>query len=107
MNKARLVAKAYAQVESLDFEETSAPVARLKSIHILLAYATHHGFKLSQMDIKSASLNGSIKDKVYVYQPPDFKYDKFPDYVFKLNKALYGLANTKSMVWMPERFPYY
>jgi hypothetical protein len=54
-NKDRLVAKGYSQVEGLDFGETYAPVARLESIRILLAYATYHGFKLYQMDVKSAS----------------------------------------------------
>jgi hypothetical protein len=65
-NKARLVAKGYSQVEGLDFEETFAPVARLESIHILLAYATHYDFKLYQMDVKSVFLNGPIKEEVYV-----------------------------------------
>jgi hypothetical protein len=55
-NKARLVAKGYSQVEGLDFDETYAPVARLESIRILLAYATYHGFKLYQMDVKVFSL---------------------------------------------------
>jgi hypothetical protein len=50
-NKARLVSKGYSQVEGLDFGETYAPVARLESIHILLAYATYHGFRLYQMDV--------------------------------------------------------
>jgi hypothetical protein len=68
-NKARLVAKGYAQVAGLDFEETFAPVARLQSIQILLAYAAHHSFKLFQMDVKSAFLNGLIKEEVYVEQP--------------------------------------
>jgi hypothetical protein len=68
-NKARLVAKGYAQVAGLDFEETFAPVARLESIHILLAYADHHSFRLFQMDVKSAFLNGPIKEEVYVEQP--------------------------------------
>jgi hypothetical protein len=63
-NKARLVAKGYSQVECLDFDETFAPVARLESIHILLAYATHHDFKVYQMDVKSAFLNGPIKEEV-------------------------------------------
>jgi hypothetical protein len=72
-NKARLVAKGYSQVEGLDFDETYAPVARLESIHILLAYATYHGFKLYQMDMKSAFLNGPIKEEVYVEQPPALK----------------------------------
>src|SRR5699024_10947770 len=65
-NKARLVAKGYAQVAGLDFEETFAPVARLESIRILLAYAAHHSFRLYQMDVKSAFLNGPIKEEVYV-----------------------------------------
>jgi hypothetical protein len=65
-NKARLVAKGYAQVVGLDLEETFAPVARLESIHILLAYDAHHSFMLFQMDMKSAFLNGPIKEEVYV-----------------------------------------
>ena len=68
-NKARLVAKGYAQVAGLDFEETFAPVARLESICILLAYVAHHSFKLFQMDVKSAFLNGPIKEEIYVEQP--------------------------------------
>ena len=52
-NKARLVAQGFTQIEGLDFGETYAPVARLESIRILLAYATHHNFKLYQMDVKS------------------------------------------------------
>jgi hypothetical protein len=74
-NKARLVAKGYAQVVGLDFEETFAPVARLESIRILLAYAAHHSFRLFQMDVKSAFLNGPIKEEVYVEQPPGFEDD--------------------------------
>jgi hypothetical protein len=85
------VAKGYSQVTCLDFDETFAPIARLESIRILLAYATHHYFKLFQMDIKSAFLNKPIKEEVYVEQPSGFEDDKYPDYVFKLNKALYGL----------------
>jgi hypothetical protein len=77
-NKARLVAKGYSQVEGLDFGETYAPVSRLESILILLAYATYHGFKLYQMDVKSAFLNGPIKEEVYVEQPPGFEV-KRPD----------------------------
>ena len=68
-NKARLVAKGYAQVTGLDFEGTFVPVARLESIHILLAYVAHRSFKLFQMDVKSALLNRLIKEEVYVEQP--------------------------------------
>jgi hypothetical protein len=90
-NKARLVAKGYSQVEGLDFGETYAPVARLESIRILLAYATYLGFKLYQMDVKSAFLNGPIKEEVYVEQPPGFEDSEYPNHVYKLSKALYGL----------------
>jgi hypothetical protein len=69
------VAKGYAQVAGLDFEETFAPVARLESIRILLAYAAHHSFRLFQMDVRSAFLNGPIKEEVYVEQPPGFEDD--------------------------------
>ena len=65
-NKARLVAQGFSQVEGIDYGETYAPVARLESIHILLAYATHHNFKLQQMDVKSAFLNGHLKELVFV-----------------------------------------
>jgi hypothetical protein len=78
INKARLVAKGCAQVAGLDFEETFAPVARLESIRILLVYATHHSFRLFQMDVKSAFLNRPIKEEVYVEQPPVFEDDKYP-----------------------------
>jgi hypothetical protein len=90
-NKARLVAKGYSQVESLDFDETFAPVTRLESIRILLAYATHHDFKLYQMDINSAFLNGPIKEEVYMEQPPGFEDEEYPNHVYKLHKVLYGL----------------
>jgi hypothetical protein len=90
-NKARLVAKGYAQVAGLDFEETFAPMARLESIRILLAYAAHHSFRLFQMDVKNTFLNGPIKEEVYVEQPPGFEDDRYPDHVYKLSKALYGL----------------
>ena len=89
--KARLVAKGYSQVEGLDFDETYAPVARFESIRILLAYATYHGFKLYQMDVKSVFLNGPIKEEVYVEQPPGFEDNEYPNHVYKLLKTLYGL----------------
>jgi hypothetical protein len=90
-NKAQLVVKGYSQIEGLDFDETYAPVARLESIRILLAYATYHGFKLYEMDVKSTFLNGPIKEEVYVEQPPDFEDSEYPTHVYNLSKALYGL----------------
>ncbi|KAH9724999.1 hypothetical protein KPL70_007704 [Citrus sinensis] len=90
-NKARLVAQGYNQEEGIDFDETFAPVARLESIRMLLAYACHKDFILFQMDVKSAFLNGHIMEEVYVKQPPGFENEKFPNHVYKLLKALYGL----------------
>ena len=90
-NKARLVAQGFCQKEGIDYGETFAPVARLEAIRILLAFAASRGFKLYQMDVKSAFLNGYIEEEVYVKQPPGFEHPKFPDRVFKLQKALYGL----------------
>ncbi|WVZ89228.1 hypothetical protein U9M48_035656 [Paspalum notatum var. saurae] len=90
-NKARLVAQGFCQKEGIDYEETFAPVARLEAIRILLAFAASKGFKLQQMDVKSAFLNGFIEEEVYVRQPPGFESARFPDWVYKLRKALYSL----------------
>jgi hypothetical protein len=90
-NKARLVAQGYNQVEGLDFGETFAPVACLVAIRILLAFAASKRFKLYQMDVKRAFLNGVIHEEVYVRQPPSFESPKYPDRVYKLSKALYEL----------------
>ncbi|GJS66135.1 retrovirus-related pol polyprotein from transposon TNT 1-94 [Tanacetum coccineum] len=90
-NKARLVAQGYNEQEGIDCDETYAPVARLESIRILLAYACALDFKLFQMDVKSAFLNGFINEEVYVAQPPRFIDFEKPDHVYKLKKALYGL----------------
>ena len=90
-NKARLVAKGYNQEEGIDYEETFAPVARLEAIRMLLAYASIMNFKLYQMDVKSAFLNGLIQEEVYVEQPPGFEDSQKLDHVYRLKKALYGL----------------
>ncbi|KAJ9539543.1 hypothetical protein OSB04_032276 [Centaurea solstitialis] len=90
-NKARLVAQGYRQEEGIDYDETFAPVARLEEIRLFLAFAAHMNFKVFQMDIKNAFLNGKLNEEVYVAQPPGFVDPKFLDHVYKLNKALYGL----------------
>jgi len=90
-NKARLIAKGYCQEERIDYDETYAPVARLEAIWILLAISSLLQFKLFQMDVNSAFLNGFIKEEVYVAQPPGFTDYEFPNHVYKLKKALYGL----------------
>jgi hypothetical protein len=71
-NKAHLVAQGFSQVECLDFEETFAPIARLEAIRILLAFAASKGFKLFQMDVKSAFLNGVIQEELFVRHPQVF-----------------------------------
>ncbi|GJZ10595.1 retrovirus-related pol polyprotein from transposon TNT 1-94 [Tanacetum coccineum] len=90
-NKARLVAQGYNQQEGIDYDENYAPIARLESIRILLSYACALDFKLFQMDVKSALLNGFINEEVYMAQPPRFIDSEKLDHVYKLKKALYGL----------------
>jgi hypothetical protein len=90
-NKARLVAQGFCQKEGIDYEATFSPISSLEAIRILLDFVALKGFKLFQMDVKSASLNGYIKEDVYVRQPLGFESSKFPNHAFKLLKALYGL----------------
>ncbi|GJS69156.1 retrovirus-related pol polyprotein from transposon TNT 1-94, partial [Tanacetum coccineum] len=90
-NKARLVAKGYRREEGIDFEESFAPVARIESIRILFAYATHKNMVVFQMDVKMAFLNRILKEEVYVSQPKGFVNQDHPNHVFRLKKALYGL----------------
>ncbi|GJZ15709.1 retrovirus-related pol polyprotein from transposon TNT 1-94 [Tanacetum coccineum] len=91
-NKARLVAQGYNQQEGINYDETYALVARLDSIRILLAYACALDFKLFQMDVKSAFVNGFINEEVYVAQPPGFIDFKKPAHVYK-PKKLYTVLN--------------
>jgi hypothetical protein len=90
-NKSRLVAQGFSRKEGIDYKETFALVARLELIRILLAFAVAKGFKLHQMDVKSAFLNGVLEEEVYVRQPSGFESEKYPHRVYKLRKALYGL----------------
>ncbi|KAI3747844.1 hypothetical protein L6452_10529 [Arctium lappa] len=90
-NKARLVAKGYRQEEGIDYDETYAPVARIEAIRMFLAYAAHKNFTVFQMDVKTAFLNGILKEEVYVSQPEGFVNQDKPDHVYILDKALYGL----------------
>ncbi|KAA0056213.1 putative mitochondrial protein [Cucumis melo var. makuwa] len=90
-NKAKLVVQGYTQVEGVDFDETFAPIARLKAIRLLLGISCIQKFKLYQIDVKSAFLNGYLNEEVYVAQPKGFVDSKHPKHVYKLNKALYGL----------------
>ncbi|GKC07578.1 ribonuclease H-like domain-containing protein [Tanacetum coccineum] len=75
----------------IDYDEVFAPVARIEAIRLFFAYASFMGFIVYPMDVKSAFLYGTIDDEVYVYQPPGFEDPQFPDKVYKVEKALYGL----------------
>ena len=90
-NKALLVAQGYSPEEGIDFDETFVPVTRLEAIHMLLAFASFMKFKLFQMDVKSAFLNGVLSEEVFVKQPPRFEESNHTKYVFRLKHALYGL----------------
>nr|GEY86952.1 retrovirus-related Pol polyprotein from transposon TNT 1-94 [Tanacetum cinerariifolium] len=81
----------YNQQEGIDYDETFAPVARLKSIRIFLAFATYMNFIVYQMDVKSRFLNGKLKEEVDVKQPLGFESNEIPNHVCKLDKALYGV----------------
>ncbi|GJR65307.1 putative ribonuclease H-like domain-containing protein [Tanacetum coccineum] len=90
-NKARLVAQGYTQEEGIDYDEVFTSVARIEAIRLFLAYASFKDFVVYQMDVKSAFLYGKIEEEVYVCQPPGFEDPDFPDRVYKVEKALYGL----------------
>ncbi|GKB33275.1 retrovirus-related pol polyprotein from transposon TNT 1-94 [Tanacetum coccineum] len=86
-----MVARGYRQEEGIDFEEYFAPVARLDAIQIFLAYTGHMNMVVYQMDVKTAFLNGILREEVYVSQPNRFVDQDNPNHVYKLKKALYGL----------------
>nr|GFC45231.1 retrovirus-related Pol polyprotein from transposon TNT 1-94 [Tanacetum cinerariifolium] len=90
-NKARLVTVGYSQQEGIDYDETFAPVARIEAIRLFFPYAAHKDLIVFQMDVKTAFLNGILKEKVYVGQLPGFVSKQYPNHVYALHKALYGL----------------
>ncbi|KAM1012444.1 hypothetical protein ACFX15_041792 [Malus domestica] len=105
-NKARLVAKGYVQKPGLDYNETFAPVARLDTIRTLIALAAHRSWKIFQLDVKSAFLNGILQEEVYVDQPEGFVINGKEDKVYKLHKALYGLKQAPR-TWYGEIDSYF
>ncbi|GJV30528.1 retrovirus-related pol polyprotein from transposon TNT 1-94 [Tanacetum coccineum] len=90
-NKAHVVAKGFRQEEGLDFKESFAPVSMLEAIRIFLANAASKNMTVYQMDVKTAFLNGELKEEVYVSQPEGFVDPDLPNHVHHLKKALYGL----------------
>nr|GFA53016.1 hypothetical protein [Tanacetum cinerariifolium] len=97
-NKARLVAQGYTQEEGIDYDEVFGPIARIKAIRLFFAYASFIGFIVYQMDVKSSFMYNIIKEEVYVSQLPGFEDPHFPDKVYKVEKALYGLHQA-SKAW--------
>ncbi|GJR00669.1 retrovirus-related pol polyprotein from transposon TNT 1-94 [Tanacetum coccineum] len=91
-NKARLVANGYWQEEGIDFEESFTPVACIKAIRIFIANAASKNMTIYQMDVKTAFLNGELKEEVYVSQPEGFVDPDHLTHVYHLKKALYGLT---------------
>ncbi|GJW33416.1 retrovirus-related pol polyprotein from transposon TNT 1-94 [Tanacetum coccineum] len=100
-NKSRLVAKGYGQDEGINFEESFAPVARLEAVRNFVAYAAHKNFPIYHMDVKTAFLNGALKEEVFVRQPNGFVDPDFPNHVYRLKKALYGLKQAPR-AWMEK-----
>ena len=95
-NKARLVAQGYSQIEGIDHGETFAPVARLESIRMLIAYASHHNFKLQKMDVKSAFLNSPIMNWFMSSNPPGSRIPTFP--IMCINSIRHSMALNKPHV---------
>jgi len=89
-HKARLVVRGFVQQEGIDYDDSFAPVARMESVRVL-ALAAQEGWPVHHMDMKSAFLNGDLKEEVYVRQPPGFAVAGEEDKVYRLRKALYGL----------------
>nr|GEY35422.1 putative ribonuclease H-like domain-containing protein [Tanacetum cinerariifolium] len=77
--------------EGINYKEVFTPAARIEAIRLFLSYSSFMGFMVYQMDVKSAFLYGTIEEEVYVCQPPGFKDPDYPDKVYKVVKALYGL----------------
>jgi hypothetical protein len=96
--KARLVPKGYHQVHVIDYDETFSPIAMLKSVRIMLAIATFYDYEIWQMDVKTAFLNGFLKEELYMMQPKGFVDPKGANKVCKLQRSIYGLVQA-SQSW--------
>ena len=98
-HKARLCVRGFEQREGIDFKETFAPTMNMKSFRILCGLAAKYKMIMRQFDIRSAFLNGELKEDIYVTQPPGFEDKNFPNKVWKLNRALYGLRQSPRVWW--------
>ncbi|RVX17038.1 Retrovirus-related Pol polyprotein from transposon RE1 [Vitis vinifera] len=89
--KARLVTKGYTQVPSLDYTDTSSPVIKATTIHVVLSLVVTNKWPIRQLDVKNAFLNGTLTENVYMEQPLGYIDPRYPNHVYQLKKALYGL----------------
>jgi len=90
-HKARLVVKGYAQILGVDYSDTFALIARLDTIRLLFAFAAQKNWKVYQLDVKSAFLNGFLQEEIYVEQLEGYVKEGEEDKVYLLKKAFYGL----------------
>ena len=92
--KGRFVPQRYSQKYGIDYDEIFAPVARLLSIHILLAFAVENKMNINQMDVVTAFLNGELKEEIFTQQLPRYVQSGKEELVYKLKKSIYGLKQS-------------
>ena len=98
-HKARLCVRGFEQRKGIDYKETFAPTMNMKSFRILCGISAKYKMKIRQFDVRSAFLNGELEEEIYVTQPPGFEDKNFPNKVWKLNRALYGLRQSPCVWW--------
>ena len=96
--RARLVAKGFTQRYGFDYDEVFSPVAKYGKLRFILAMATQEQLELLQLDVKAAFLNGDLKEELYMEQLPGYCSSRNPDFVYRLNRAIYGLKQA-SRAW--------
>lgn len=103
--KATLIAKGYHHQHGLDFHETFSPLVKAPTIQLMLSIAITHKWPLRQLNIHNAFLHGTLTDQVFMHQPQGFINPQFPDYIYKLHKAIYGLKQAPR-AWFAQLSPW-